>query len=141
TEANDDEESENESISEDYHWSWSDPSLALQGQAVKPSEIKQTLLKRYTPEVLEQIIVLTAKQSECKSDIEKMAFKDNSKVILLKSLILENTDDFLKLGMQPEDFNLLITLDSAFIIQALNDFYGNQRRIELDVFQGDQKTP
>src|SRR5699024_8047339 len=64
TEANDDEESENESISEDYHWSWSDPSLALQGQAVKPSEIKQTLLKRYTPEVLEQIIVLTAKQSE-----------------------------------------------------------------------------
>ncbi|MGY6772699.1 DNA polymerase III subunit gamma/tau [Gallibacterium sp. ZY190522] len=141
TEANDEEESENESINEDYHWSWSDPSLALQGQAVKPSEIKQTLLKRYTPEVLEQIIALTAKQSEWSSDIEKMAVKGNSKGILLKSVILEKTDDFLKLGLRPEAFNLLKTLDSAFITQALKDFYGNQMRIELDVYQGDQKTP
>lgn len=141
TEANDDEESENESISEDYHWSWSDPSLALQGQAVKPSEIKQTLLKRYTPEVLEQIIALTAKQSEWSSDIEKMAVKGNSKGILLKSVILEKTDDFLKLGLRPEAFNLLKTLDSAFITQALKDFYGHQMRIELDVYQGEQKTP
>ena len=101
TEANDDEESENESISEDYHWSWSDPSLALQGQEVKPSEIKQTLLKRYTPEVLEQVIALTAKQSKWSSDIEKMAVKGNSKGVLLKSVILEKTDDFLKLGLRP----------------------------------------
>lgn len=141
TEANDDEESENESISEDYHWSWSDPSLALQGQAVKPSEIKQTLLKRYTPEVLEQVIALTAKQSEWSSDIEKMAVKGNSKGVLLKSVILEKTDDFLKLGLRPEAFNLLKTLDSAFITQALKDFYGHQMRIELDVYQGEQKTP
>src|SRR5699024_8900588 len=55
--------------------------------------------------------------------------------------ILEKTDDFLKLGLRPEAFNLLKTLDSAFIIQALKDFYGNQMRIELDVYQGDQKTP
>ncbi|OBX02885.1 DNA polymerase III subunit gamma/tau [Gallibacterium genomosp. 1] len=141
TETNDEEESENESINEDYHWSWSDPSLALQGQAVKPSEIKQTLLKRYTPEVLEQIIALTAKQSEWSSDIEKMAVKGNSKGILLKSVILEKTDDFLKLGLRPEAFNLLKTLDSAFITQALKDFYGHQMRIELDVYQGEQKTP
>lgn len=141
TEANDDEESENESISEDYHWSWSDPSLALQGQAVKPSEIKQTLLKRYTPEVLEQVIALTAKQSKWSSDIEKMAVKGNSKGVLLKSVILEKTDDFLKLGLRPEAFNLLKTLDSAFITQALKDFYGHQMRIELDVYQGEQKTP
>lgn len=141
TETNDEEESENESINEDYHWSWSDPSLALQGQAVKPSEIKQTLLKRYTPEVLEQVIALTAKQSEWSSDIEKMAVKGNSKGVLLKSVILEKTDDFLKLGLRSEAFNLLKTLDSAFITQALKDFYGHQMRIELDVYQGEQKTP
>ncbi|MBF4103143.1 hypothetical protein INT80_14995 [Gallibacterium anatis] len=55
----------------------------------------------------EQVIALTAKQSEWSSDIEKMVVKGNSKGVLLKSVILEKTDDFLKLGLCPEAFNLL----------------------------------
>ncbi|MBF4103126.1 hypothetical protein INT80_14730 [Gallibacterium anatis] len=68
-----------------------------------------------------------------------MVVKGNSKGVLLKSVILEKRM-ILKLGLRPEAFNLLKTLDSAFITQALKDFYGHQMRIELDVYQGEQNA-
>lgn len=47
---------------ETYRWEWSNPDLAKVDSGVRPSDIKQAILKDVTPELREKIIQITQKQ-------------------------------------------------------------------------------
>jgi len=47
---------------ETYRWEWSNPDLAKVDSGVRPSDIKQAMLKDVTPELREKIIQITQKQ-------------------------------------------------------------------------------
>ena len=48
---------------ETYRWEWSNPDLAKVDSGVRPSDIKQAMLKDVTPELREKIIQLRKNRS------------------------------------------------------------------------------
>ncbi len=128
-------------LNEDYHWSWSDPTIDQQQQAMRPSDIKKALLEKYTPEVVEKVVERANEKSQWSADIEKLELAGGSKRILLNSVVLEKDEHFMRLGVRPESFLLAKYLDLSFINKAFQDFYGRKIKIELEEYTGPEVTP
>lgn len=128
-------------LNEDYHWSWSDPTIDQQQQAMRPSDIKKALLEKYTPEVVEKVVERANERSQWSADIEKLELAGGSKRILLNSVVLEKDEHFMRLGVRPESFLLAKYLDLSFINKAFQDFYGRKIKIELEEYTGPEVTP
>ncbi|OBX08605.1 DNA polymerase III subunits gamma and tau [Gallibacterium salpingitidis] len=139
--ANLEESEDGEFLDENYHWSWSDPSLESQNQVMRPSDIKKALLEKYTPEVVDKVVQLAAERSQWSADIERLTLAGGSKRILLNSVILEQNEHYMRLGVRPESFLLAKYLDLTFINQAFHDFYGRKIKIELEEYTGPEITP
>ncbi|MFC0309213.1 DNA polymerase III subunit gamma/tau [Gallibacterium trehalosifermentans] len=136
---NDTEESD--VLTDDYHWSWSDPSIDAQNQAMRPSEIKKALLEKYTPAVIQKVVELAAEKSQWSADIEKLTLAGGSKRILLNSVILAQDENSMRLGVRPDSFLLAKYLDLNFIHQAFQEFYGRKIKVELEEYTGTEVTP
>ncbi|MFC0323172.1 DNA polymerase III subunit gamma/tau [Gallibacterium melopsittaci] len=132
---------ENELLDEDYHWSWSDPSIEAQNQAMRPSDIKKALLEKYTPEVMQKVVELASEKSQWSADIEKLTLAGGSKRVLLNSVILAQDEHSMRLGVRPDAFLLAKYLDLNFIHQAFQEFYGRKIKIELEEYTGPEVTP
>jgi DNA polymerase III/DNA elongation factor III, tau and gamma subunits len=71
---------------ETYRWEWSNPDLAKVDSGVRPSEIKQAILKDVTPELREKIIEITQKQDPWTDIVERSGVSGFLKRVGIKLL-------------------------------------------------------
>ena len=67
-----------------YRWEWSNPELAKADTGVRPSDIKQAILKDITPELRLKIITKTQQQDEWADIVERSGLTGFSKRISIK---------------------------------------------------------
>ena len=87
---------------ETYRWEWSNPDLAKVDSGVRPSDIKQAMLKDVTPELREKIIQITQKQDPWTDIVERSGVTGFSKELALNCFIKSQTEDEIQLGLHSE---------------------------------------
>lgn len=138
-------ETEEEVLSpESYQWEWINPEMAEEEVGVRPSEIKQAILQEKTPEVVEKVIALAEQQDLWTKTVGSLNLDHLRliKQIALNSVLLEQTDERIKLGLRSNQAHLNRENAVAGLQQALSDYY--QRPIALEIQSEDNpdyKTP
>ncbi|KAE9527976.1 DNA polymerase III subunit gamma/tau [Testudinibacter aquarius] len=137
SEAIEDDESKNEAeteiIGEDYHWQWLNPALEQEelGNRLRPSDIKQAILQERTPELVAKVLRISAERDHWSALIEKLNVSGMVKQLGLNSLLLQEEEQMVVLGLRPEQSNLNNERYINILEQQLNEFY--QRKVRLEV--------
>ncbi|TNH07508.1 DNA polymerase III subunit gamma/tau [Testudinibacter sp. TR-2022] len=139
SEAIEDDESKNEAeteteiIGEDYHWQWLNPALEQEelGNRLRPSDIKQAILQERTPELVAKVLRISAERDHWSALIEKLNVSGMVKQLGLNSLLLQEEEQVVVLGLRPEQSNLNNERYINILEQQLNEFY--QRKVRLEV--------
>ncbi|MDU5167326.1 DNA polymerase III subunit gamma/tau [Haemophilus parainfluenzae] len=120
---------------ETYRWEWSNPDLAKVDSGVRPSDIKQAILKDVTPELREKIIQITQKQDPWTDIVERSGVTGFSKELALNCFIKSQTEDEIQLGLHSEKAHLKQDRNIKNLVDHLERLY--EKPVKLSIFVED----
>ena len=120
---------------ETYRWEWSNPDLAKVDNSVRPSDIKQAMLKDVTPELREKIIQITQKQDPWTDIVERSGVIGFSKELALNCFIKSQTEDEIQLGLHSEKAHLKQDRNIKNLVDHLERLY--EKPVKLSIFVED----
>ena len=120
---------------ETYRWEWSNPDLAKVDNSVRPSDIKQAMLKDVTPELREKIIQITQKQDPWTDIVERSGVTGFSKELALNCFIKSQTEDEIQLGLHSEKAHLKQDRNIKNLVDHLERLY--EKPVKLSIFVED----
>ncbi|MDG6894298.1 DNA polymerase III subunit gamma/tau [Volucribacter amazonae] len=102
-----DEELDNETqLEQDYRWEWINPEMAQVDEGMRPSEIKRAILQEKTQELIDKVVNLTAQRDPWAKMIEDLQLEGFVKQLALHSVLLEQQDQQITLGIRPVQAHL-----------------------------------
>lgn len=120
---------------ETYRWEWSNPDLAKVDNGVRPSDIKQAMLKDVTPELREKIIQITQKQDPWTDIVERSGVIGFSKELALNCFIKSQKEDEIQLGLHSEKAHLKQDRNIKNLLEHLERLY--EKPVKLSIFVED----
>ena len=133
---------EQEILSADtYRWEWSNPELAKADTGVRPSDIKQAILKDITPELRLKIITQTQQQDEWADIVESSGVTGFSKELALNCFLQSKTDDEINLGLHSEKSHLRQDRSIKNLVEALSKLQGKDIRLTINIDDSNVTTP
>jgi len=126
---------------ETYRWEWSNPDLAKVDNGVRPSDIKQAMLKDVTPELREKIIQITQKQDPWTDIVERSGVIGFSKELALNCFIKSQTEDEIQLGLHSEKEHLKQDRNIKNLVDHLERLYEKTVKLSIFVEDSDVLTP
>ena len=133
---------EQEILSADtYRWEWSNPELAKSDTGVRPSDIKQAILKDITPELRLKIITQTQQQDEWADIVERSGVTGFSKELALNCFLQSKTDDEINLGLHSEKSHLRQDRSIKNLVEALSKLQGKDIRLTINIDDSNVTTP
>lgn len=133
---------EQEILSADtYRWEWSNPELAKADTGVRPSDIKQAILKDITPELRLKIITKTQQQDEWADIVERSGLTGFSKELALNCFLQSKTDDEINLGLHSEKSHLRQDRNIKNLAEALSKLQGKDIRLTINLDDSNVTTP
>lgn len=133
---------EQEILSADtYRWEWSNPELAKADTGVRPSDIKQAILKDITPELRLKIITKTQQQDEWADIVERSGLTGFSKELALNCFLQSKTDDEINLGLHSEKSHLRQDRSIKNLVEALSKLQGKDIRLTINLDDSNVTTP
>ena len=126
---------------ETYRWEWSNPDLAKVDNGVRPSDIKQAMLKDVTPELREKIIQITQKQDPWTDIVERSGVTGFSKDLALNCFIKSQTEDEIQLGLHSEKAHLKQDRNIKNLVDHLERLYEKPVKLSIFVEDSDVLTP
>ena len=126
---------------ETYRWEWSNPDLAKVDSGVRPSDIKQAMLKDVTPELREKIIQITQKQDPWTDIVERSGVIGFSKELALNYFIKSQTEDEIQLGLHSEKAHLKQDRNIKNLVEHLERLYEKSVKLSIFVEDSDVLTP
>ena len=133
---------EQEILSADtYRWEWSNPELAKADTGVRPSDIKQAILKDITPELRLKIITQTQQQDEWADMVERSGVTGFSKELALNCFLQSKTDDEINLGLHSEKSHLRQERSIKHLTEALSKLQGKAIHIKINIDDSSVTTP
>ncbi len=126
---------------ETYRWEWSNPDLAKVDSGVRPSDIKQAILKDVTPELREKIIEITQKQDPWTDIVERSGVSGFSKELALNCFIKSQTEDEIQLGLHSEKAHLKQDRNIKNLVEHLERLYEKSVKLSIFVEDSDVLTP
>lgn len=133
---------EQEILSADtYRWEWSNPELAKADTGVRPSDIKQAILKDITPELRLKIITQTQQQDEWANIVERSGVTGFSKELALNCFLQSKTDDEINLGLHSEKSHLRQDRSIKNLVEALSKLQGKDIRLTINLDDSNVTTP
>ncbi|EGT76393.1 DNA polymerase III subunit gamma/tau [Haemophilus haemolyticus M19107] len=133
---------EQEILSADtYRWEWSNPELAKADTGVRPSDIKQAILKDITSELRLKIITQTQQQDEWADIVERSGITGFSKELALNCFLQCKTDDEINLGLHSEKSHLRQDRSIKNLVDALSKLQGKNIRLTINIDDSNVTTP
>ena len=133
---------EQEILSADtYRWEWSNPELAKADTGVRPSDIKQAILKDITPELRLKIITQTQQQDEWADMVERSGVTGFSKELALNCFLQSKTDDEINLGLHSEKSHLRQDRSIKNLVEALSKLQSKDIRLTINIDDSNVTTP
>ena len=133
---------EQEILSADtYRWEWSNPELAKADTGVRPSDIKQAILKDITPELRLKIITQTQQQDEWADMVERSGVTGFSKELALNCFLQSKTDDEINLGLHSEKSHLCQERSIKHLTEALSKLQGKAIHVKINIDDSSVTTP
>ena len=133
---------EQEILSADtYRWEWSNPELAKADTGVRPSDIKQAILKDITPELRLKIITQTQQQDEWADIVERSGVTGFSKELALNCFLQSKTDDEINLGLHSEKSHLRQDRSIKNLVEALSKLQSKDIRLTINIDDSNVATP
>ena len=126
---------------ETYRWEWSNPELAKADAGVRPSDIKQAILKDITPELRLKIITQTQQQDEWADMVERSGVTGFSKELALNCFLQSKTDDEINLGLHSEKSHLRQERSIKHLTEALSKLQGKAIHIKINIDDSSVTTP
>ena len=126
---------------ETYRWEWSNPELAKADTGVRPSDIKQAILKDITPELRLKIITQTQQQDEWADIVERSGVTGFSKELALNCFLQNKTDDEINLGLHSEKSHLRQDRSIKNLVEALSKLQGKNIRLTINIDDSNVMTP
>ena len=126
---------------ETYRWEWSNPELAKADTGVRPSDIKQAILKDITPELRLKIITQTQQQDEWADIVERSGVTGFSKELALNCFLQNKTDDEINLGLHSEKSHLRQDRSIKNLVEALSKLQGKDIRLTINIDDSNVTTP
>ena len=126
---------------ETYRWEWSNPELAKADTGVRPSDIKQAILKDITPELRLKIITQTQQQDEWADIIERSGVTGFSKELALNCFLQSKTDDEINLGLHSEKSHLCQERSIKHLTEALSKLQGKAIHVKINIDDSSVTTP
>lgn len=126
---------------ETYRWEWSNPELARSDTGVRPSDIKQAILKDITPELRLKIITQTQQQDEWADIVERSGVTGFSKELALNCFLQSKTDDEINLGLHSEKSHLRQDRSIKNLVEALSKLQGKDIRLTINIDDSNVTTP
>ena len=126
---------------ETYRWEWSNPELAKADAGVRPSDIKQAILKDITPELRLKIITQTQQQDEWADMVERSGVTGFSKELALNCFLQNKTDDEINLGLHSEKSHLRQDRSIKNLVEALSKLQGKDIRLTINIDDSNITTP
>ncbi len=126
---------------ETYRWEWSNPELAKTDTSVRPSDIKQAILKDITPELRLKIITQTQQQDEWADIVECSGVTGFSKELALNCFLQSKTDDEINLGLHSEKSHLRQDRSIKNLVEALSKLQGKDIRLTINIDDSNVTTP
>ena len=124
-----------------YRWEWSNPELAKADTGVRPSDIKQAILKDITPELRLKIITQTQQQDEWADIVERSGVTGFSKELALNCFLQSKTDDEINLGLHSEKSHLRQDRSIKNLVEALSKLQGKDIRLTINIDDSNVTTP
>ena len=124
-----------------YRWEWSNPELAKADTGVRPSDIKQAILKDITPELRLKIITQTQQQDEWADIVERSGVTGFSKELALNCFLQSKTDDEINLGLHSEKSHLRQERSIKHLTEALSKLQGKAIHIKINIDDSSVTTP
>ena len=126
---------------ETYRWEWSNPELAKADTGVRPSDIKQAILKDITPELRLKIITQTQQQDEWADMVERSGVTGFSKELALNCFLQSKTDDEINLGLHSEKSHLRQDRSIKNLVEALSKLQSKDIRLTINIDDSNVTTP
>ena len=126
---------------ETYRWEWNNPELAKADTGVRPSDIKQAILKDITPELRLKIIIQTQQQDEWADMVERSGVTGFSKELALNCFLQSKTDDEINLGLHSEKSHLRQERSIKHLTEALSKLQGKAIHIKINIDDSSVTTP
>ena len=126
---------------ETYRWEWSNPELAKADTGVRPSDIKQAILKDITPELRLKIIIQTQQQDEWADMVERSGVTGFSKELALNCFLQSKTDDEINLGLHSEKSHLCQERSIKHLTEALSKLQGKAIHVKINIDDSSVTTP
>lgn len=126
---------------ETYRWEWSNPELAKVDSGVRPSDIKQAILKDITPELRAKIINQTQQQDEWTDMVERAGVTGFSKELALNCFLKSQTDGEIQLGLHAEKAHLRQARNITHLTEALSALLGKPIKLSIQLDDSPQLTP
>ena len=126
---------------ETYRWEWSNPELAKADKGVRPSDIKQAILKDITPELRLKIITQTQQQDEWADMVERSGVTGFSKELALNCFLQSKTDDEINLGLHSEKSHLRQERSIKHLTEALSKLQDKAIHIKINIDDSSVTTP
>ena len=126
---------------ETYRWEWSNPELAKADTGVRPSDIKQAILKDITPELRLKIITQTQQQDEWADIVERSGVTGFSKELALNCFLQSKTDDEINLGLHSENSHLRQERSIKHLTEALSKLQGKAIHVKINIDDSSVTTP
>ncbi len=124
-----------------YRWEWSNPELAKADTGVRPSDIKQAILKDITPELRLKIITQTQQQDEWADIVERSGVTGFSKELALNCFLQSKTDNEINLGLHSEKSHLRQDRSIKNLVEALSKLQGKDIRLTINIDDSNVTTP
>ena len=126
---------------ETYRWEWSNPELVKADTGVRPSDIKQAILKDITPELRLKIITQTQQQDEWADMVERSGVTGFSKELALNCFLQSKTDDEINLGLHSEKSHLCQERSIKHLTEALSKLQGKAIHVKINIDDSSVTTP
>ena len=126
---------------ETYRWEWSNPEFAKADTGVRPSDIKQAILKDITPELRLKIITQTQQQDEWADMVERSGVTGFSKELALNCFLQSKTDDEINLGLHSEKSHLCQERSIKHLTEALSKLQGKAIHVKINIDDNSVTTP
>ena len=126
---------------ETYRWEWNNPELAKADTGVRPSDIKQAILKDITPELRLKIIIQTQQQDEWADMVERSGVTGFSKELALNCFLQSKTDDEINLGLHSEKSHLCQERSIKHLTEALSKLQGKAIHVKINIDDSSVTTP
>lgn len=124
-----------------YRWEWRNPELAKEVEAIRPSDIKQAILKDMTPELRLRIISITQEQDEWTDMIERSGVTGFAKELALNCFLRHKTEENIQLGLHSEKAHLRQARNIEVLTEALRQLYGSQLNVDIQLDDREVVTP